>query len=338
MNAYGGAMPARRAVIGLGAAAALSAALTPRGAQARAADRPAPQPADDLRAQGRPWIRRGLLNHSTVLQSFSFDERHGRMYALQVMEDGIRLPGEKRAYSHAERAMRGDLCLNQLSMSGVRIGYMYLKGFGHGAAFGVEETARAAGTVWTEWDSHPVSGYGRGIARFRFAPGKVLTRTSRMLSTYRPVPGSTSNTVALDPAHGRLLRYKMQGVPHLALYDTAKFAARDFQPITDFAQPRSSLNLPFQGMTLYGDYAYQLLGTGYGPGNPARPGNTRLYRIDLRTGRVVQQVLERTASSLFPREPEGLAVVRSGGPWLVLGFAHGPSRNRAFSLYYKPID
>ncbi|WP_127356167.1 phage baseplate protein [Actinacidiphila soli] len=156
MNAYGGAMPARRAVIGLGAAAALSAALTARGAQARAADRPAPQPADDLRAQGRPWIRRGLLNHSTVLQSFSFDERHGRMYALQVMEDGIRLPGEKRAYSHAERAMRGDLCLDQLSMSGVLIGYMYLKGFGHGAAFGVEETARAAGTVWTEWDSHPV--------------------------------------------------------------------------------------------------------------------------------------------------------------------------------------
>ncbi|MFD8766541.1 hypothetical protein [Streptomyces mirabilis] len=45
-------------------------------------------------APGRLWIRRGLLHHSTVLQSFAFDERRGHMYALQVMQGGVRLPGE----------------------------------------------------------------------------------------------------------------------------------------------------------------------------------------------------------------------------------------------------
>ncbi|MER5185491.1 teichoic acid biosynthesis protein C [Streptomyces sp. NPDC002896] len=299
---------------------------------------PDPEPAS-LDPAGKPWIRDARLHHSTVLQSFTFDERHGHMYALQVMEGGIRLPGEPRAYTHAERAAGGDLCLNRLTMDGTLIDHMYLLGFGHGGALGIEDTAPHAGTLWTEWDAHPASGYGRGICRFRFTTGGVLTRASRRIATYRPVPGSTSNYVALDPANDQLLlRYKLDGMPRYRVYRLTQFASRDFRPATDFAQPGAQLDLPFQGMTLYGPYAYQLLGNAYGPGNPSSSGgNIQLYRIDLRTGRVLQQVLDGTGKKLHPREPEGLAVLRRGGPWLCMGFTQGRVRDRRFSLYYKPI-
>jgi hypothetical protein len=321
-------------VLGFGATAALAAALPADGAQARPDAKPA-----SLAPAGKPWIQGARLRHSTVLQSFAFDERHGHMYALQLMEGGIRLPGESRAYTHAERVARGDLCLNRLTMGGTVTGYMYLLGFGHGGALGVEDTVRRAGALWTEWDAHPTSGYGRGICRFNFAAGQVLTRGSREIVTYRPVPGSTSNYVALDPAHNRLLlRYKMNGMPRYRMYGLKQFAARDFRPVTGFAQPGTELRLPFQGMAIYGSYAYQVLGSGYGPGNPSSSaGDVHLFRIDLRTGQVVQQVLDGTARNLYPREPEGLAVLRRGGPWLCLGFTQGRPGDRAFSLYYKPI-
>jgi hypothetical protein len=330
----------RRAALGLGAAAALAAFPIPR-TEAQPDDTSDGQTAPKrtgLAAEGRPWITGGWLHHRTALQSFAFDERRGHIYALQVMQGGIQLTGESRAYSHAERARRGDLCLNRLTMGGRLTGYMYLKGFGHGSALGVEETARGAAALWTECDADPASGYGRGICRFRFIPGRVLNGTSRELAVFRPVPGSTSNCAAFDPVERRLLlRYRVAGRPCFALYDFDRFRARDFRPLTAFAQPAADLGLPFQGMTLYGNYAYQMLGTAYGPGNPPPRGNTRLYRIDLRTGRVAQQVLDRTAPRLSPREPEGLAVLRAGGPWLCLGFTQGPTGDRRFSLYYKAI-
>ncbi|MFC9621230.1 teichoic acid biosynthesis protein C [Streptomyces sp. NPDC056930] len=326
--------PGRRAVLGFGAAVALTATF-PAG---RAEARPKAQPAS-LAPAGKPWIRGVRLRHSTVLQSFAFDERHGHMYALQVMGGGVRLPGEPRAYTHAERAARGDMCLNRLTMGGALTGDMYLLGFGHGSALGVEDTARRAGALWTEWDAQPASGYGRGICRFTFTAGRVLTRAGHRIATHRPLPGSTNNQVTLDPAHDRLLlRYKVGGVPRYGVYGLKQFAAGDFRPVTGFAQPGAELGLPFQGMALYGPYAYQVLGHGYSADNPAgSAGDVRLFRIDVRTGRVVQRVLDHTARGLYPREPEGLAVLRRGGPWLCLGFTQGPPSNRTFSLYYKPI-
>ncbi|MFD0508795.1 teichoic acid biosynthesis protein C [Streptomyces chiangmaiensis] len=273
-----------------------------------------------------------------MLQAFAFDERRRHMYALQVMQGGVRLPGERRVYSHAERQARGDLCLNRLSMTGALTGYMYLKGFGHGnAALGVESTARTAGVLWLEWDANPRSGYGRGIARIRFAQGQILTSHSRAVAGYHPVPGSTANTIALDAAAGRLLlRYNRDGAPRLALYDFKRFAAGDFRPLSDVKQPASDQDLPFQGLALHGQYAYQLLGSGYSSDNPT--GNSRLYRVDLRSGAVTGQTVERSGPTLTPREPEGLAIVHTGGPWLCLGYTQGPAGNRAFSLYYKAIN
>ncbi|MGW7486894.1 phage baseplate protein [Streptomyces sp. NPDC054786] len=330
--------PGRRAVCGLGVIAAAAAVVPAQWA--RAAPAPAPSrklPA--LSAAGQPFLA-GRLRHTTVLQSFAVDERQGHLYALQLVAGGIRLAGEETAAPHAERVRNGDLCLNRLTLDGSAAGHMYLKGFGHGGSIGLEESAGGV-TLWTEWDANPSSGYGRGVCRFRFTDGQVLQRGSGELGSYRPVTGSTSNFPALDVTHRQLLlRYKRDGIPRFALYDLDRFRASWYLPLTDFAQPDAELGLPFQGMALYGNYAYQLLGSAYGTGNPAASGgNTRLYRIDLRTGRVVWQHLERTAPGLSPREPEGLAVLRGDGtPRLCLGFVEGPAGGRSFRLYDKALS
>ncbi|WP_406221896.1 teichoic acid biosynthesis protein C [Streptomyces decoyicus] len=331
-----GPLPGRRAVCGLGVIAAAAAVVPAQWARAApAASRKLPA----LSAAGRPFLA-GRLRHTTVLQSFAVAERQGHLYALQVVAGGVRLTGEETALPHTERVRNGDLCLNRLTLDGSSAGHMYLKGFGHGGSIGLEESANGA-TLWTEWDANPSSGYGRGVCRFRFTDGQVLERGSGELDTCHPVMGSTSNFPALDVTHRQLLlRYKRDGIPRFALYDLDRFRARWHLPLADFAQPGADLGLPFQGMALYGNYAYQLLGSAYGTGNPASSGgNTRLYRIDLRTGRVVWQQLERTAPGLSPREPEGLAVLRgSGTPRLCLGFVEGPAGGRSFRLYDKALS
>lgn len=336
VNDMQGSGPGRRAVCGLGVtvtAAAVVPAQWARAAPATSRKLPA------LSAAGRPFLA-GRLRHTTVLQSFAVDERRGHLYALQVVAGGVRLAGEETALPHPERVRNGDLCLNRLTLDGATAGHMYLKGFGHGGSIGLEESADGV-TLWTEWDANPSSGYGRGVCRFRFTDGRVLERDSGELDTCHPVMGSTSNFPALDVTHRQLLlRYKRDGIPRFALYGLDRFRAHRHLPVTDFAQPGADLGLPFQGMALHGNYAYQLLGSAYGTGNPASSGgNTRLYRIDLRTGRVVWQQLERTAPGLSPREPEGLAVLRGGGtPRLCLGFAEGPAGGRGFRLYDKALS
>ncbi|MEU9214447.1 teichoic acid biosynthesis protein C [Streptomyces sp. NPDC048415] len=327
--------PGRRTVLGLGAVAALT--FLPPGREAHASPVPDHKlPA--LSAAGLPLLT-GRLRHTTVLQSFGFDEPRGHIYALQIVEGGVRLPGEKTARTHAERAKSGDLCLNRLAMDGSPAGHMYLKGFGHGGALGIEASATAA-TLWTEWDANPASGYGRGICRFRFTDGRILSRADSGLRGYRPVPGSTTNYAALDaPKRRLLLRYKKNGAPRFALYDLDRFQAGTYRPLLDMAQPGADSGLPFQGMALYGSFAYQLLGSAYGARNPSSSGgNTRLYRIDLRTGRVVHEQVEHTALHLSPREPEGLAVLREGTPRLCLGLTEGPVGGRGFRLYYKALS
>ncbi|WP_394437115.1 phage baseplate protein [Streptomyces sp. SGAir0957] len=317
------------------AAAAHAEAETETRAQTDTArSRPGPS---GLAAPGVPW-RTGLrLRHGTVIQSFAFDEAHHCLYALQVMRGGIRLRGESRAYTHDERARRGDLCLNRLNLHGALTGFMFLKGFGHGGAMGVERHGRGS-RLWTEWDAHPASGYGRGVCWFRFVSGRTLSRSSARLTTYHPKPGSSSNSVTLDQRGRRLLlRYKAHGLPRFAVYDLARFVARDYRPLADFAQPDAHLGLPFQGMALHGNTLYQLMGSGYDALNPPEAGgNTYLSRINWRTGTSHITFPERTAPHLSPREPEGLAVRRSDGR-LYYGFTQGASGNRRFSLYSKAL-
>ncbi|MET9498314.1 teichoic acid biosynthesis protein C [Streptomyces sp. NPDC006552] len=286
---------------------------------------------------GSPWLAGVRLRYGTVLQSFAFDEPHKCLYALQIVGGGVRLAGEKRAYTHAERALRGDLCLNRLSLRGTLTGSMLLKGFGHGGAMGVEQDGKGS-RLWTEWSANPASGYGRGVCSFQFVNGRVLSRTSTRLTVRTPVPGSTSNSVTLDQSRPRLLlRYKVDGRPRFAVHDLARFAAGRFRPLADFAQPGARFDLPFQGMALHGDTVYQLMGSGYGSDNPPESGgNVYLGRTNWRTGETHYVFPGDTAAHLSPREPEGLAV-RPADQRLYVGFTQGASGHRRFSLYSEEL-
>ncbi|GAA0489299.1 teichoic acid biosynthesis protein C [Streptomyces olivaceiscleroticus] len=291
----------------------------------------------DLSGPATSLFQKKRLTHGSVLQSFAFDEDNGYVYALQVVQGGVRLKGETRTYTHAQRVARGDLTLNRLTMSGRLKDRMFLKGFGHGGSLGVQERPGRAPLLWTEWDVNPASGYGRGIARFTYAPNRVLRAGDRSLATFRPQPGTTKNQPAIDTVAGRLLlRYRRRGVYRYALYDLGDFGPRGAkpEPLADVAQPPLRKGAFYQGLALSGDYAYQLTGSPYGRGNPASgPGNARLASIDLRTGTVLQEVRTTAGRNLSPREPEGLAVLRRGGDRLVAGFTSGKVNRRRFSLY-----
>ncbi|MGW7088950.1 phage baseplate protein [Streptomyces sp. NPDC054871] len=298
----------------------------------------------NLAGPGARLIHEKTLHHATVMQSFAFDELHGHVYALQLIPGGVRLPGESRAYSHAERHDAGDLCLNRLSMRGKVLGRMYLKGFGHGTAISVDSSRSIVGgavRLWVECNANPASGYGRAIGRFPYAENTVLRSADRRVTVYRPRPGSSANCAALDLNNRRLLlRYALPDRRRYALYNLDAFTAGIFRPLIDFAQPGLDLGLPFQGMALDGDYAYQLMGSGRGAKSSSGPDNTvLLHCIDLRTGAVVQRHNSQVGRRLTHREPEGLAVLRgpqSREPQLCMGFASGPSGGRRFSLYGLP--
>ena len=340
--------PSRRALLalagGTAAAAVLgtghpapAAALPPRGARSPRGAGGITDERFGIDGPHVPWITDRTLHHTTVVQSFAFDETHQNIYALQVVQGGVRLPGETRARTHAERLLHGDLCLNRLTMDGLLLDHMFLKGFGHGSAMGIEERADGGTVLYTECDARPGSGYGRAVARFAYAAGRVLHGDAPGLDSYRAQPGSTGNSVAVDLTGRRiLLRYLKGGEHRYALYDLDGFVAELFDPLVDFAQPGAASGMPFQGMTLYGDYAYQVFGPPAGPGRRMSGSPTaRLMCLDLRTGGVVAETRRETAYASGPMVPEGLAVLRSGGPRLCLGFASGPVGARAFAVYQQ---
>ncbi|WP_434590210.1 phage baseplate protein [Streptomyces sp. A5-4] len=286
------------------------------------------------------WQFKKQLRHTTVLQSFAFDDVRLRMYVAQVMQGGIRLAGEPRAYTGDERRRRGDLCLNQLDYTGTWLNHMYLLGFGHGVAFGVETGPPGSAWIWTEADARAggTAAFGRGISRFAFVKGQ--TRRSTAAATSYPVAGSTANQPSVDMEFKRLaVRHRIGSRLRYRVYDLADAVQGDFtSPLHDFAQTATHPDpgVDFQGFALHGNYLYQLAGTAYGPGNPASEhGNTHVSCTDIRTGRQVQRTRTEAGYSLDYREPEGLAVQRTAKPRLCMGLASGAVGARRYSIYYK---
>ncbi|MEV8116996.1 teichoic acid biosynthesis protein C [Streptomyces xiamenensis] len=294
----------------------------------------------NLSAAAERWIREQALHNVTVMQSFAFDDVNGHLYAIQVMQGGLRLSGESAAVSGADRAARGDLCITKLTLAGAKLGHMYVRGFGHGVAIGVEH-AGASPWLWTESDANPSSGYGRALSRFRFANGTVLDSGASSLAKIRPVPGSTSNQVSIDNLNQLLLlRYRLSGVARYRLMNLADVKAGRFTALHDVPQAGVSDSEVFQGFAVLGEHAYQMTGTSYtsesGGNPPSGRGNTYLTRLDLSTGTVTQRSRTEAAYSLSFREPEGVAIRLSNPRRLCLGFASGASGARRFSVYYKP--
>ncbi|WP_328332644.1 MULTISPECIES: phage baseplate protein [unclassified Streptomyces] len=282
------------------------------------------------------------LHQTTVPQSFAFDDSRGDIYAVQLAQGGLRLPGEPYRLSSAEREKRGDLCVTRLSAGGRPSGHMFLRGFGHGVSLGVEPSASGA-LLWTESQADPATGYGRAVTRFPFRDGAVLDSDHPGLRHHRPVPGSLANQPSVDmaarrvmvsywtvPAYGRRQQW-------YAVYAMADFLAGRYEPLHTVPQRGRGAAETFQGCVLYGDRVYQLAGNPYTRASGANPavsgGNTRVTAIGLSGGPVPAPRRITVAGDLAYREPEGLAVRLAGGPRLCVGFATGSSRARMLAIH-----
>ncbi|OKJ75267.1 phage baseplate protein [Streptomyces sp. CB02460] len=318
---------------GVALAAATGRACTRRPALRRAGD-------FDL-SEATEILAPSPLYHRTVAQSFAFDEERGDVYAAQIVQGGVRLPGETRAVTSAARSANGDLCVTRLSADGRRTGHMYLRGFGHGVSIGVEPHASGV-LLWTESQAHPHTGYGRAIARFPFRDGAVLDTTDSRLRHHRPLPGSLANQPALDLVRGRVLvgHWAATGQgreQRYAVYGLDDFVRRRYEPLHVVRPAQLGPDETYQGCALHGDHVYQLTGdpyTGASDGNPpSSGGNVRVRAIRLTDGRTTEDVRVTIAADLAYREPEGLAVRRAGGPQLCTGFATGAAGDRQLAIH-----
>ncbi|MGF1241074.1 phage baseplate protein [Streptomyces sp. NPDC004690] len=344
--------PSRRSMLALGGAGALTAATVSLGAgTASAAAYPAPgsallvpSPRLDLNSASNNWIREKATKDATIIQSFGYDNANRHIYLVQVTQGGLKLAGESAPVSSANRNLHGDLTVTKWDMSGNVLGYMYLRGFGHGMSIGVEPVGGSA-YLWTEVDAVALSdgtSRGRRLARFPFVNGRVLDSTSADLTTYTPVPGSTVNTASVDPVYGRLVvRFQdTDGIKKYQVHDldlarlgiwSEPLAAIDEPDITAVpGWPLTTYGHPFlQGYVVVGRYLYMLHGNSYGSTEKingqnvviSQPnvGNTFISSVDLTTGAFspappspfnvnVNPCYTAAAYTLDYREPEGLGV------------------------------
>jgi hypothetical protein len=262
----------------------------------------------DLSAPATEYARDARLHNGTVLQSFAFDNVRQNVYTVQLMAGGIMLPGETAAVSGANRDKNGDLALTELDSNGNEVGYMYLKGFGHGVQIGVEMVGDTP-YLWTETDSvtEGSSGWGTQLARFAFENGKVLTPASPELEKFQLIEGADRTTVNIDGANNLLtMRYRKDGAFHFSVYELAGVKEHRYEPLADVEQPQLGT---FQGFATYGGYLYLLDGNSFGSNGSTAPiGNTNITVVDWKTGEVVDKQLISAGNSLTFREPEGLGI------------------------------
>ncbi|KRG16227.1 hypothetical protein ACA30_02355 [Virgibacillus soli] len=289
----------------------------------------------DLNGQEVELLREKSLQDHTVLQSFAFDYRNQHIYTVQLMAKGYQFSDERRALKGAERASNGDLVLTKLDMAGNKLGYMYLRGFGHGVSIGVEPDGKEV-YIWTESDAVAnggKNGWGKRIARFPFMNEETIESNTTIIEKFEFLPNVDHTTVNIDHVHNLLtMRYRENGEFHFALYHLDDVKRHHFQPIVQMTQPQLGT---FQGFVSYGDFLYLLEGNNFGTGDSEKPkGNTYITTIDWKTGKVIDKRWIGIASDLPFREPEGMGIYlpRDKNPnetLLCLGFASTISKANA---------
>ncbi|MGM0805608.1 MAG: Tat pathway signal sequence domain protein [Bacillota bacterium] len=293
----------------------------------------------DLDAPVHELFRDKALHNGTVQQSFGFDDVNGHVYVMQLMAGGIQLPGEDAPVSGATRSLNGDLTLTKLDLEGNKLGYMYLKGFGHGVQMGIE-TEDGVPYIWSETDSvaEGKEGWGTQLARFPFEDGAILTPDSASLEKHRLVEGADRTTVNIDSSNNLLtMRYRVNGVFHFGVFSLDDVKEGRYVPAADVVQP--SLGT-FQGFASYGSFLYLLEGNAYGSnGSVAPTGNTYITVVNLENGEVVDRELFTGGQDLSFREPEGLGIrvpdIRHPHKaQLYVGFASNFTPNRLSNLLY----
>ena len=291
-------------------------------------------PLFDLNAAAQNLLYKKRTRDSTVMQSHAFDDSKGVLYVAQVMQPGRQLPGESAPVSGSQRAANGDICVSRLSYSGQLLTWMYLRGFGHPTAMGVE-SAGGYSYLWlgtASVDNGSGAGYGTRVGRVRFVPGGVVTYPSSAIEAHTPVSGARGVTVSFDRQNRTLLvRYHLSdNLARYRQYRLDSFRARNYDYL--HSRVETGISDVFQGHTHFYDQVYRLEGRAGG----VTSAPTHLSRFNLSTGVMAQRVVTKAGSSLTYREPEGLSV-RLGPPRLHIGFADGAIGARNISLYYKGL-
>lgn len=287
-------------------------------------------PRFDLTVAAQRLFYKRRLHEVTVPQAIAFDCTNGHLFATQLVGGGKKLPGETAPLSGVQRAVAGDLAVTRLDYAGNITGWMLLRHFGHGVAFGAEP-AGADTYLWIECDPKPGpggAGYGTRVARLRFVPSGLVSWPSAAIETHTPVPGAAECTVSLDWRHRTLLlRYRLGGGVRYRLYDVDRFRAGDYTPLAETTE--QGIADVFQGHAHSGTDVYRLEGRS----RTALPAPTFVSCQDLLAGQVVQRLETRAGDSLTFREPEGLAI--QCGTRLHLGLADGTTGARNLSVYWK---
>lgn len=249
------------------------------------------------------------LQDKTVLQSFAFDDVNKHIYVLQVMSGGHQLPGENSPVNWNTRSFDGDLTLTKLDMEGNQLGYMYLKGFGHGVAMGIE-IEKDKPYIWMEADSinDGERGWGSKLIRFSFENEAIIDSTSEDLDKYAPIPTADHTTVNIDKAYGLLtMRYRMNGSYRFATFPLDKVKKGEYEAIYDIPQPKDIKT--FQGFASYGKYLYLLEGNSFeNIKADEEKGNTYITVVDLTNGKALDKQFIESGFDLPFREPEGMAI------------------------------
>ena len=288
----------------------------------------------DLDVPSWLFLREKAIRESTVMQSLAFDDSNGVLYVAQVMQAGRQLTGESAPVSGTRRAEHGDLAISRLSYAGQLLSWMYLRGFGHGVAIGVESVGPDS-YLWVETASVPRAvdgvGYGTRVGRVRFVPGGVVSYPSTAIEVHQPVSGATEVSVSLDALNRTLLvRCLAGGAYRYNVYGLDAFRARNYQPLHSAVE--TGISDVFQGHAHFFDQVYRL--EGRSGGVTAAP--THVSCFDLPTGTMVQRSVTEAGRTLTFREPEGMAI-QGGPPRLHFGFANGPAGARNVSVYYKGL-
>ena len=277
----------------------------------------------DLTKPSYDLFRSKSLHDATVQQGFAFDNTNRRLFIAQ-RRDGA-------------SETSGDLCITQLDFDGNYVGHMYLKDFGHGVSFGAQGVGSAS-YLWTEVEANS-NGYGKKLARFKFASGTTLSSSSTSLKKFAPISGATEYTCSIDPVKNHLIvRHQLSDGKHIAVFDLNKATNGDFSsPLASFKHPSlNTKSATFQGYAAYGQYIYLLTGNSYDASGGVV--NSEVTTVDMNTGSVIQgPILTKAGSTLTFREPEGLAIYETvaGEVRLFLGFASGKGGDRRSNLFYK---
>ncbi|KAJ5669153.1 hypothetical protein N7462_010223 [Penicillium macrosclerotiorum] len=279
----------------------------------------------DLSKPSYDLFRSKSLYDVTVQQGFAFDNVNRRLFVAQ-RRDG-------------SSETSGDLCITQLDFDGNYVAHMYLTDFGHGVSFGAEGVGSST-YLWTEVEANS-NGYGKKLARFKFASSSTLSSTSASLVKFQPISDATEHTCSIDPVNNRLIvRYNVSTGKRIAVFDLDEATGGNFtNPLADFKHPPvNTASDTFQGYAAYGQYIYLLTGNSYDVTD--NEVNSEVTSVDMNTGKVVQgPTLTTAGSTLSFREPEGLAIYETvaGEVRLFLGFASGTAGDRRSNLFYKNV-